>query len=55
MLRLLGRVWHILAIIYFTVLLVVSQVDPVDALPFMARATVQSLVAIALACWSQPF
>lgn len=48
LLRLLARVWHILAIIYFTVLLVVSQVDPVDALPFMARATVQSLVAIAL-------
>ena len=47
LLRLLARVWHILAIIYFTVLLVVSQVDPVDALPFMARATVQSIVAIA--------
>jgi len=48
MLRLLARIWHVLAIIYFTVLLVVSQVDPVDALPFMARATVQSLIAIAL-------
>ncbi|MGO3122505.1 MAG: mechanosensitive ion channel domain-containing protein [Advenella sp.] len=48
MLRLLARVWHILAILYFTVLLVVSQIDPVDALPFMARATVQSLAAIAL-------
>lgn len=48
MLRLLAHVWHILAIIYFTVLLVVSQVDPVEALPFMARATVQSVVAIAL-------
>ncbi|MGO1765697.1 MAG: mechanosensitive ion channel domain-containing protein, partial [Advenella sp.] len=46
LLRLLARVWHILAIIYFTVLLVVSQVDPVDALPFMARATIQSIVAI---------
>lgn len=48
LLRLLARVWHVLAIIYFTVLLVVSQVDPVEALPFMARATLQSVVAIAL-------
>ncbi len=48
MMRLLARVWYILAIIYFTVLLVVSQVDPVDALPFMARATVQSIIAIVL-------
>lgn len=48
LMRLLARVWHILALIYFTVLLVVSQVDPVDALPFMARATAQSIVAIAL-------
>lgn len=48
MMRLLARVWYFLAIIYFTVLLVVSQVDPVDALPFMARATVQSIIAIVL-------
>lgn len=48
LMRLLARVWHLLAIIYFTVLLVVSQVDPTEALPFMARATLQSVLAIAL-------
>lgn len=45
-LRLLSRVWHVLGIGYFTVLLVVSQVDPDNALPFMARATAQTLAAI---------
>ena len=47
-LRLLARTWHVLAIGYFTVLLVVSQVDTKDALPFMVHATVQSAVAIAV-------
>lgn len=46
--RLFAKVWHFLAIIYFTVLLVVSQVDPVNALPFMAHATLQSVVAIVI-------
>jgi len=45
-LRLLSRTWHVLGISYFTVLLVVSQIDPVNALPFMARATAQTLLAI---------
>lgn len=48
LLRMLARIWHILAIAYFTILLVVSQVDPVNALPFMARATLQTLLAIGL-------
>ncbi|CAM3967425.1 Mechanosensitive ion channel protein [Bordetella tumbae] len=47
-LRLLARSWHVLAIGYFTVLLVVSQVDTQEALPFMVHATVQSVVALAV-------
>lgn len=46
LLRALARTWHIFAILYFTVLLVVSQVEPTHALPFMAAATLQTLVAI---------
>jgi len=45
--RVLARTWHVLAIGYFTVLLVVSQVDPERALPFMVQATLQSLAALA--------
>ncbi|MDQ2147408.1 mechanosensitive ion channel [Alcaligenaceae bacterium C4P045] len=48
LIRMLARVWHLAAIAYFTVLLVVSQVAPQDALPFMARATVQTLIAVAI-------
>lgn len=47
-LRLLARTWHILAIGYFTVLLVVSQVDTERALPFMVQATIQSLLALGI-------
>ena len=47
-LRLLARSWHFLAIGYFTVLLIVSQVDTQEALPFMVQATVQSVVALAV-------
>ncbi|CAP42748.1 mechanosensitive ion channel domain-containing protein [Bordetella petrii] len=46
--RLLARTWHVLALGYFTVLLVVSQVDTERALPFMVEATAQSLVALAV-------
>ena len=45
-LRFLSRIWHILGILYFTILLVVSQIDPDNALPFMARATAQTLLVI---------
>jgi len=48
LIRMLARIWHLLAIGYFTVLLVVSQIAPESALPFMARATGQSLIAIAI-------
>lgn len=47
-LRLLARSWHVLAIGYFTVLLVVSQIDSQEALPFMMKATLQSVIALAL-------
>ncbi|WP_227875779.1 mechanosensitive ion channel domain-containing protein [Kushneria konosiri] len=46
LLRILGRVWHLFALAYFTVLLVVSQLQPAEALPFMAHATVQTLLAV---------
>ncbi len=46
--RLLARTWHVLAIAYFAVLLVVSQLRPADALPFMMRATLETLVAVAV-------
>lgn len=45
-LRFLSRIWHILGIGYFTILLVLSQIDPTNALPFMARATLQTLLSI---------
>ncbi|MCM2129919.1 mechanosensitive channel protein [Larsenimonas rhizosphaerae] len=48
LMRILGKVWHLFAIGYFTVLLIISQVYPEQALPFMARATLQTLVAVGL-------
>ncbi|MDQ7969270.1 MAG: mechanosensitive ion channel [Oxalicibacterium faecigallinarum] len=48
LIRVLARVWHTLAIVYFTVLLIVSQIAPHDALPFMAEATLQTLLAIGI-------
>ena len=46
LLRAFARIWHWLAIAYFTVLLVASQAEQAAALAFMVSATVQSLVAI---------
>ena len=48
LIRILARIWHVLAIGYFTVLLVVSQIAPESALPFMAAATAQTLVAVVI-------
>ncbi|OOC10149.1 mechanosensitive ion channel domain-containing protein [Thioalkalivibrio halophilus] len=42
---LLARFWHVLALLYFLALTVVSVVRPEDALPFMATATLQTLIA----------
>lgn len=48
LIRVLAKTWHLIAIAYFTVLLVVSQLEPDQALPYMAKATVQSLIAIGI-------
>ena len=48
LIRVLARTWHLIALAYFTVLLVVSQTDQQQALSFMALATGQSLAAIAV-------
>jgi small-conductance mechanosensitive channel len=45
-LLLLGRIWHVLAISYLVVLLIVWFANPDRALPFMLGATVQSAVSI---------
>ena len=42
-LRLLGRIWHLLAITYFTVVLVLTLTRPEDALPFVLIATLKTL------------
>ena len=46
LLRLLGQLWHVLAIAYLLALLVLWFTNPDEALPFMLGATVQSVVAI---------
>ncbi len=48
LIRILARTWHALAIAYFTALLLVSQIDAREALPFMAQATLQTLIAIGI-------
>nr|WP_129141071.1 mechanosensitive channel protein [Halomonas coralii] len=47
-LRLLGKVWHLLAIAYCLMVLLVSIVRPERALPDVAAATLQSLIVIGL-------
>ncbi|CUB08135.1 mechanosensitive ion channel domain-containing protein [Tepidiphilus thermophilus] len=46
--NLLARSWHLLTIVYCAALLMVALARPQDALPFMMRATVTSLVALLL-------
>jgi len=46
LIRVLARLWHVIAIAYLTVLLVASQAEQQLALAFMMRATAQSVVAI---------
>ncbi len=43
--RLFARVWVLIAIAYFTVLFLASQIDPSGALPFMLSATLQTVIA----------
>ncbi len=44
----LARFWHWAAIVWLVALFVVWLANPTEALPFMARATVQTLAAMAL-------
>ncbi len=44
----LARIWHLLAIIYFAVLTVITVTRPEDALPYMVKATGQTLAAIGI-------
>lgn len=48
LLRVAAKLWHVVAIIYFTVLFLVSQLRPEEALPFMVKATFQTLLAVAI-------
>ncbi|MFW7341810.1 mechanosensitive ion channel domain-containing protein [Pollutimonas sp. H1-120] len=48
LLRVLGRVWHLIALAYFTMLLAVSQANQDQALVFMTRATIQTVAAMAI-------
>ncbi len=43
---LLARFWHLIAIAYFAALAVVTVTRPEDALPFMAQATGQTVLAV---------
>lgn len=44
----LARFWHLAALAWLGALFVVWLVNPLEALPFMAAATVQTLVAVAV-------
>lgn len=46
LLGMLARTWHVLAILYFAALVVVTVARPDDALPFMLGASLQTLLAI---------
>ncbi|RXF69599.1 mechanosensitive ion channel domain-containing protein [Hansschlegelia zhihuaiae] len=44
----LARFWHLAALVWLVALFVVWLANPTEALPFMARATAQTLAAMAL-------
>lgn len=45
-LQLLARTWHLLALIYFTGVFIITLLSPAEALPFVVSATLQTLVAV---------
>jgi len=45
-LQLLARTWHLLALIYFIGVFVITLLSPVEALPFVLFATLQTLIAV---------
>lgn len=49
LLRVLARTWHLIAIVYFSAAFIITQLQPEGALPFLITATLQSLVAVAIA------
>lgn len=46
LLKMLSRSWHLLAIAYFSLVLILTFTRPEDALPFVLLATIQSIAAI---------
>lgn len=48
LIRIVARIWHWLLLVYLTVLFVVSQTEQQAALSFMAAATLQTAVALAV-------
>lgn len=48
LLRMLARCWHVLAIAYFLVVLVITLARPDDALPFVMLATLKTIIYIGL-------
>lgn len=47
--RIAGRLWHWVGLAYFTALLIATQVAQQDALPFMAEATLRTLIVVGIA------
>lgn len=45
-LQLLARTWHLLALVYFTGVFVITLLSPAEALPFVVTATLQTLIAV---------
>ncbi|WP_346300393.1 mechanosensitive channel protein [Halomonas sp. BM-2019] len=45
-LQLFARTWHLFALAYFTMVLVVTLTRPVDALPFVLFATLRTIAAV---------
>lgn len=47
--RIAGRLWHWVGLAYFTALLIATQLDQQQALPFMAEATLRTLIVVGIA------
>ncbi|WP_397473318.1 mechanosensitive ion channel domain-containing protein [Pusillimonas sp.] len=47
--RIAGRLWHWVGLAYFTALLIATQLDQQEALPFMAEATLRTLIVAGIA------
>src|SRR5690606_30401775 len=47
--RVAGRLWHWVGLAYFTALLIATQMDQQEALPFIAQATWRTLIIVGIA------